>query len=62
MKRQLSVYRVRAGTLARFYFTEYHAEQMARALRLHKPLEGMAVTVEPYKLPDDALTRLTVQS
>jgi hypothetical protein len=36
-------YRVTAGTFTCAYFTEYHAEQMARALRLN----GMQVTITP---------------
>jgi len=58
MKRTKTVYRVKAGTLTRFYFTEYHADQMARALRLH----GMTPVIDTVRLPDDALTALTVQS
>jgi|HubBroStandDraft_1064217.scaffolds.fasta_scaffold1163650_2 hypothetical protein len=56
--KQVTVYRVRAGSLTRMYFTEYHAEQMARALRLH----GMTVSIDTVQLPNDALTRMTVQS
>lgn len=56
--RTVLTWRVKAGTLTCFYFTEYHAEQMARALRLH----GMEVTVDTVRLPDDALTRLVVRS
>ena len=57
--RQLTVYRVTAGTFCRDYLTEYHAEQMARALRLHEPLAGVPVTVEALRMPNDPLTRLT---
>lgn len=60
IRRGLTVYRVRAGTFSRDYATDYHAEQMARALRLHKPLAGVAVTVTAIRLPDDALTAITV--
>ncbi len=56
MSKHIDVYRVRAGSLTRMYHTEYHAEQLARALRLN----GMTVTVDTVRLPDDALTRLTV--
>lgn len=56
MNKQITTYRVRAGSLTRFYFTEYHAEQMARALRLN----GMNPVIEQVKLPNDALTRLSV--
>lgn len=59
-RRTLQAYRVTAGTLTRHYFTEHHAEQLARALRMHPPLKGVAVTVTPVRLPDDALTRLSV--
>lgn len=51
-------YRVTAGTHQRIYATDYHAEQYARALRLHRPLAGTPVTVEAIRLPDDPLTRL----
>lgn len=57
--RALTVWRVTCGTLVRNYATDYHAEQMARALRLHRPLAGVPVTVTPIRLPDGALTRLT---
>lgn len=56
--RTVTVYRVTAGTFSRDYFTEYHAEGMARALRMHPPLRDVPVTVEAIRLPDDALTRL----
>lgn len=46
MSSHITVYRVTAGTLQFHYATSYHAEQMARALRLHKPLAGIPVTVE----------------
>lgn len=59
MKKHLTVYRVTAGSFERDYETEHHAEQMARALRLHAPLSGVPVTVEALRMPDDALTRLT---
>ena len=55
-KQQLTAWEVRAGNLVRHYFTEYHAEQMARALRLN----GMSVTIDVIKLPNDPLTRLVV--
>lgn len=57
--KSLTVYRVTAGSFERDYATEHHAEQMARALRLHGPLAGVTVTVEALRMPDDALTRLT---
>ena len=64
--KQITAYRVRAGSLrhgarwTRTYHTAHHAEQLARALRLH----GMTVTVDTVRvrLPNDALTALTVQS
>lgn len=52
----MAVYRVAAGSLVRYYATEYHAQQLARALELH----GLAPEVSAARLPDDALTRLTV--
>ena len=59
--RQLTVYRVTCGSFCRDYATEYHAEQMARALRLHDPLNGVPVAVvEAIRLPDYPLTMLTV--
>ena len=54
----ITVYRVRAGSLTRLYAAEHHAEQLARALRLN----GMAVTVDTVRLPNDPLTRLTVRA
>ena len=54
--KQVTVYRVRAGTLTRYYYTQHHADQLARALSLH----GMTPTVEAVKLPNDPLTRLSV--
>jgi hypothetical protein len=57
--RSLTVYRVTCGSLVRDYATDYHAEQMASALRRHPPLAGTPVTVETIRLPDDPLTRLT---
>ena len=54
MKRNLDTWEVRAGKFVRHYATEYHAEQMARALRLH----GMDVAIRLISLRDDALTRL----
>jgi hypothetical protein len=56
--RTITTYRVRAGSLTRMYYTEYHADQMARALRLN----GMTVAIDTVRLPNDALTALTVQS
>ena len=56
MKRTVKTWEVRAGNFVRHYATEYHAEQMARALRLN----GMAVAVREFTLPNDALTRLIV--
>jgi len=55
---QLIAYRVQAGQLVRHYATQFHADQMARALRAS--LAGTSVTVETVRLPDDALTRLTL--
>ena len=40
-----TAFRVRAGSLTRLYFTEYHAEQLARALRLN----GMTVTIDTVR-------------
>ena len=57
-RQQVTVWRVRAGSFERHYYTDYHADQMARALQLH----GMAVKVDTVRLPNDALTALTVQS
>lgn len=54
MAKLKNIFEVRAGAFVRHYATEYHAEQMACALRLH----GMVVTVESVRLPDDPLTRL----
>lgn len=59
-RRNVTVYRVLAGTFVRDYFTGYHAEQMATALRMHKPLAGVPVTVAQRQVPNDALTRLAV--
>ena len=53
---QVTVWRVRAGSLTRLYYTAHHAEQLERALTLH----GMQVKVDQVKLPNDPLTRLTV--
>ena len=50
----MQVWEVKAGNFVRHFATEYHAEQMARALRLN----GMAVTVSAGQLRDDPLTRL----
>lgn len=58
----VTVYRVEAGTFSRDYYTDYHAEQMASALRMHKPLAGVPVTVTVHKLPNDPLTRMTVSN
>ena len=55
-RKNLTVYRVRAGSLTRFYHTAHHAQQLARALELN----GMSVTVDQVRLPDDPLTHLTV--
>jgi hypothetical protein len=38
------------------YHTEHHAKQMARALELN----GLQAAVDQVRLPDDALTALTV--
>jgi len=59
-RRHITAYRVQAGSFVRFCHTEHHAEQFARALRLHDPLTGAEVKVEPVRLPDDALTRITL--
>lgn len=52
------VWTVTAGRFVRHYFTEHHAEQMARALRL----QGMTVTIDSGYLKDDPLTRLAVSA
>ena len=52
-----TVYRVKAGTYTAMYYTEYHAEQMARALALH----GMQPVIDTLRLRDDPLSRLTVR-
>lgn len=57
-RKSLTVFRVTAGSLQRLYFTEYHADQMARALRSH----GLTVTLDTVSVPDDALTRLAVHA
>ena len=54
----INVYRVRAGSITRMYHTEHHAKQMARALELN----GLAAVVDKVRLPNDALTALTVPS
>jgi len=56
--KQVTVYRVRAGSVTRMYRTEHHAEQMARALELN----GLRAAIDQVQLPDDALTALTVSS
>ena len=64
MKRTITAYRVKAGTYAATYATDYHARQMADALTAHGRKYGYTdwtVTVEPIRLPDDALTALTVR-
>jgi hypothetical protein len=53
---QRTVWRVTAGSLTRLYFTEYHADQMARALRG----AGKVVEVDTISVPDDAVTGMTV--
>ena len=55
-QKTLKVWEVRAGNLVRHYYTEYHAEQMAHALRMN----GMTVEIKSGVLPNDPLTRLTV--
>jgi hypothetical protein len=57
-----TVYRVTAGTFMRDCASEHHADQLARALRLHGPLRGVPVTVEAIRVPDDALTRMTADA
>lgn len=52
--RTLDTWEVRAGRFVRHYTTEYHAEQMARALELN----GMTATVKQITLPNDPLSRL----
>ena len=54
-RRTITVYRIIAGNFRRDYYTNYHAEQMARALRLN----GMDVTIQELQMPADALTELT---
>lgn len=54
MRMQTKCWIVKAGKFERHYATEYHAEQMARALRLN----GMLVTITEGQLPSDPLTRL----
>ncbi len=55
--KHITVYRVRAGSFSRLYYTRHHAEQMERALRLH----GMDPVIEEAQMPRDDLTRLTVK-
>jgi hypothetical protein len=52
---QIEVWRVTAGSFVRYYATDYHADQMARALFLN----GMEPVVERVTLPRDPLTALT---
>ena len=54
--KKVTAYRVTAGSLQRMYYTPYHAEQMARALRLN----GMKPVIDTLTLVNDPLTRLTV--
>jgi hypothetical protein len=56
MSGYVTVWRVKAGSLTRLYYTSYHAEQMGRALTLR----GMDVTIDTVKLRNDPLTRLMV--
>ncbi len=56
--KNVTVFRVTAGSVKQMYFAEHHAEQMARALRMN----GMTPVIDIVRLPDDALTRLSVQS
>lgn len=56
----INVWRVRCGKHERQFYTDYHAEQYASALRRHPPLADMPVTVQTMRLPNDALTRMTV--
>lgn len=58
--RTITAYKVTAGTFSATYYTDYHAEQMVRALRMHTPLAGVPVTIEAIRLPNDALTRLSI--
>lgn len=60
MNRHINAYRVTAGVFSRILATEHHAEQMARALRMHGPLAGVPVTVDPIRISNDALTRLSI--
>ena len=53
----ITVFRIKAGSITRMYATEHHAEQMARALRLN----GLEPLIDVVRLPNDPLTRLTVQ-
>lgn len=57
----ITVWRVRCDKHERQFYTDYHAEQYANALRRHKPLAGIPVTVTSLRIPNDALTQL-VQS
>ena len=55
--KNVTAYRVRAGTHTSLYYTPHHAEQFARAMRLH----GLPVKIDTLRLPDDPLTKLTVR-
>ena len=54
----ITLHRVTAGALVRDFYTDYHAEQYATALRNHRPLSGIPVTITIRRVPNDALTRL----
>ena len=54
--RRVNVYRVTAGRLTRDYFSQHHADQFARAMRLN------GVKPVAVQLPNDALTRVTVSA
>ena len=61
-REHITVYRVTAGTFSRDYYTAHHAEGMANALRRHKPLAGVPVTVSARRIPRDALTAMTTDN
>jgi hypothetical protein len=60
MNRTMDIWTVKAGALVRHYFTAHHAEQMADALRQHKALASVTVTVERRSVPRDALSMLAI--
>ena len=52
----IKVWEVKAGNFVRHCYTDYHAEQLAHALRMN----GMEVEITTGVLPNDPLTRLMV--